>query len=55
MAFSEYTRRGTLDDGLVFDSVRLRLIEIGEAVKRISSELLNHEPKILSATVSKGS
>ena len=31
-AISEYLRRGTLDDGLVFDAVRLRLIEIGEAV-----------------------
>ncbi len=45
-AISEYMRRGTLDDGLVFDAVRLRLIEIGEAVKRISPELLDLEPDI---------
>jgi uncharacterized protein with HEPN domain len=43
---SRTTRRGTLDDGLVFDAVRLRLIEIGEAVKRISPELLAREPTI---------
>jgi uncharacterized protein with HEPN domain len=45
-AISDYMRRGSLDDGLVFDAVRLRLIEIGEAVKRISPELLDHEPEI---------
>ena len=30
----------------MFDAVRLRLIEIGEAVKRISPELLDAEPEI---------
>jgi len=45
-AISEYMRRGTLDDGLVFDAVRLRLIEIGEAAKPISPELLDQEPRI---------
>ena len=32
--------RGPLSDGLIFDAVRVRLIEIGEAVKAISAELL---------------
>jgi len=32
--------RGDLDDGLVFDAVRVRLIEIGEAVKTLLHELL---------------
>ena len=45
-AIFTYRQRGTLDDGLVFDAVRLRLIEIGEAVKRISPELLDAEPAI---------
>ena len=45
-AISDHMRRGTLDDGLVFDAVRLRLIEIGEAVKRISAETLDNEPEI---------
>jgi uncharacterized protein with HEPN domain len=43
---SSHLRRGNLDDGLIFDAVRLRLIEIGEAVKRISPELLDTEPDI---------
>jgi uncharacterized protein with HEPN domain len=38
--------RGSLDDGLVFDAVRVRLIEIGEAVKGIAPELLAEEPAI---------
>jgi uncharacterized protein with HEPN domain len=45
-AISDHMGRGALDDGLVFDAVRLRLIEIGEAVKRISTELLDREPDI---------
>jgi uncharacterized protein with HEPN domain len=38
--------RGSLDDGLVFDAVRVRLIEIGEAVKGIDPDLLAMEPAI---------
>jgi hypothetical protein len=34
-----------LADGLVFDAVRVRLIEIGEAVKDIDPKLLAHEPR----------
>jgi len=33
-AIKGHLRRGTLNDRLVFDAVRVRLIEIGEAVKR---------------------
>ena len=35
-----YQGRGELSDGLIFDAVRLRLIEIGEAVKRLSPDLV---------------
>jgi uncharacterized protein with HEPN domain len=45
-ANADHTRRGGLDDGLVFDAVRVRLIEIGEAVKSIDPDLLAHEPDI---------
>jgi uncharacterized protein with HEPN domain len=45
-AIRSHLERGTLSDGLVFDAVRLRLIEIGEAVKRISPEVLAAEPDI---------
>lgn len=45
-AIADHTQRGDLDDGLVFDAVRVRLIEIGEAVKTIDPDLLAHEPDI---------
>ena len=45
-AIRSHLQRGGLDDGLVFDAVRLRLIEIGEAVKRISPALLEGEPGV---------
>lgn len=45
-AIREHLGRGSLDDGLVFDAVRVRLIEIGEAVKFLSSELLDREPDL---------
>lgn len=45
-AIYDHTDRGGLDDGLVFDAVRVRLIEIGEAVKMINSDLLAQEPDI---------
>lgn len=38
--------RGDLTDDLIFDAVRVRLIEIGEAVKAIDSEVLALEPSV---------
>jgi uncharacterized protein with HEPN domain len=45
-AIGSHMERGTLADGLVFDAVRVRLIEIGEAVKDVDPELLANEPTI---------
>lgn len=45
-AIADHLRRGGLDDGMVFDAVRVRLIEIGEAVKRISPALLDEASDI---------
>jgi uncharacterized protein with HEPN domain len=45
-AIASHLDRGGLDDGLVFDAVRVRLIEIGEAVKDIDPEVLAKEPDI---------
>ena len=45
-AIRAHSKRGGLSDGLVFDAVRVRLIEIGEAAKGISPELLASEPEI---------
>lgn len=45
-AIADHLTRGGLEDGLVFDAIRVRLIEIGEAVKSIEPDLLAHEPGI---------
>ena len=45
-AIRKYQQRGDISDGLIFDAIRLRLIEIGEAVKRIDPETLALEPDI---------
>ena len=45
-AVGSHMRRGDLGDGLIFDAVRLRLIEIGEAVKALSPDLLATRPDI---------
>ncbi len=41
-----HLQRGDLSDQLVFDAVRVRLIEIGEAVKALPPALLANEPGI---------
>ncbi len=43
-AIESQVSRGDLSDGLIFDAVRVRLIEIGEAIKVTSTELLDTEP-----------
>ena len=45
-AIRSHLARGDMSDGLVFDAVRIRLLEIGEAVKAISPSLLSTEPSI---------
>jgi len=45
--------RGTLADDLVFDAIRVRLIEIGEAVKDIGPELLANEPGVPWADIAR--
>ena len=44
-AIERHLARGDLSDGLIFDAVRVRLIEIGEATKGVSAELLDTEPE----------
>lgn len=46
IAIRAHLTRGALSDGLVFDAVRIRLLDIGEAVKAISPSLLATEPAI---------
>jgi uncharacterized protein with HEPN domain len=45
-AIRDHLTRGDLDDGLVYDAVRVRLIEIGEAVKGIDPDLLDEAPVV---------
>lgn len=45
-AIDSHLQRGALADGLVFDALRVRLIEIGEAIKDIDPDLLAHEPGV---------
>jgi uncharacterized protein with HEPN domain len=46
IAIRSHLDRGDLSDGLVFDAVRIRLLEIGEAVKALPPDLLAREPGI---------
>jgi uncharacterized protein with HEPN domain len=45
-AIRGHVARGDLSDGLIFDAVRVRLIEIGEAIKALPAELVATEPDI---------
>jgi uncharacterized protein with HEPN domain len=45
-AIRSHLQRGDLSDGLIFDAVRIRLLEIGEAVKALPAELLDTQPAI---------
>lgn len=45
-AIRSHISRGVLSDGLIYDAVRVRLIEIGEAVKAIPEPLLATEPAL---------
>jgi len=50
-AIRAHVARGDLADGLIFDAVRVRLIEIGEAIKSLPAALLETEPEIPWADV----
>jgi uncharacterized protein with HEPN domain len=45
-AIRSHLTRGDLSDGLVFDAVRIRLLETGEAVKALPADLLDPEQSI---------
>jgi uncharacterized protein with HEPN domain len=45
-AIRSHLQRGDLSDGLIFDAVRIRLLEIGEAVKGLPDDLLATQPSI---------
>ena len=45
-AIKSHLTRGELSDGLIFDAVRVRLIEIGESVKLLDSKLVGSESDV---------
>ena len=45
-AVRSHLQRGDVSDGLVFDAVRIRLVEIGGAVKALPAEMLSSQPGI---------
>ncbi len=45
-AIVSHVDRGPLSEGLVFDAVRMRLFEIGEAAKALPTEVTDAEPGI---------
>jgi uncharacterized protein with HEPN domain len=45
-AIRSHLQRGDLSDGLVFDAARIRLLEIGEAVKALPEDVLATQPSI---------
>ncbi len=46
IAIRSHLARGDLSDVLVFDAVRIRLLEIGQAVKALPEDLLATEPGV---------
>ncbi len=45
-AIQAHLQRGDISDGLIFDAVRIRLVEVGEAVKFLPSDVTRAEPDI---------
>jgi uncharacterized protein with HEPN domain len=45
-AIRSHLQRGDLSDGLIFDAIRIRLLEIGEAAKALPDDLLATQPSI---------
>lgn len=45
-AIERYVRRADVDEEIVFDAIRIRLVEIGEAVKDLSDDVTALEPDI---------
>ena len=45
-AIASHLARGDLSDGLIFDAVRIRLLEIGEAVKALPTTVTDAEADV---------
>lgn len=45
-AIARYIARADVTDDIVFDAIRIRLVEIGEALKTLDPSLFDREPEI---------
>lgn len=45
-AIRDHLERGDLADPVIFDAVRMRLVELGEAAKALSQEIRDLEPEV---------
>lgn len=52
-AIESHVARTSLTDGMAFDAVRMRVFEIGEAVKALPAELLDLRPEIAWASIAR--
>lgn len=53
IAIDSHLARGDASDDLAFDAIRIRLVEIGEAVNGLDPEVLSHAPDIPWAEVAR--
>ena len=51
-AINTYVEIGPMQDPLIYDAVRMRIIEIGIAVKKLSKDRLASEPQIPWSNIS---
>lgn len=51
-AINTYVEKGPMQDPLIYDAVRMRIIEIGIAVKKLSKDRLASEPQIPWSNIS---
>jgi uncharacterized protein with HEPN domain len=50
---AEYTARSEISDDIVFDAIRMRLVEIGEAVKDLDDETRSLAPELPWAEIAR--
>ena len=52
-AIEHHVRTEGVDEGILFDAIRIRLVEVGEAVKGLDPELIETEPEIPWADIAR--
>ncbi|WP_395245509.1 DUF86 domain-containing protein [Agromyces sp. MMS24-K17] len=52
-AIATYIERADVSDEIVFDAIRMRLVEIGESVKDLGADTVSREPDIPWAEIAR--